>query len=216
MYLRSSRRGRTHYEKIIDKFLLLVLIDDIDTGVGDTKLQKLAYLSERDMNLQGRKGFTYNFIRMPYGPFSRDLENDVKDLEFCGVITRMSHIVAPRGRTILKTFHHILEDNQLFYYNITNVNQKYSKIPRDELVDYVHGLPNPVTPSLTIENTKQGSYILKRIKDAHGVRSFVIDESDLASLEIYFDPKTLGSVISSLREAKNTPSVKLSDVLDIV
>jgi hypothetical protein len=69
-----------------------------------------------------------------------------------------------------------------------------------------------VTPTLTIENTKQGSYILKRIKDAHRARGFVLDESDLASLEIYFDPKTLGSVLSSLREAKNTPSVKLSDV----
>ena len=215
MYLQKSKRGRTLEEKIIDKFLLLVLVDDIDEGIGDTKIQKLAYLSERIMNIQNYKGFNYNFIRMPYGPFSRDLENDIKDLESCGVITHLSHVVAPRGRRVLKSFTHLILENHKILDTIRNVNRKYSQIPRDDLVDYVHSLPNPIRPSITINDTKHGSYILKKIRGPYSL-TFTIDESDMASLEIYLDPKTLGSVLSSLREAKNTPSVKFNDVLDIV
>ena len=216
MYIRSPKRGRTLEEGLVDKFLLLYLINNVEEGIGDTKIQKLAFLSEFNMNLQGRKGFNYNFIKMPYGPFSPDLDKDIKDLEKCDLITGYAHTITPKGIQILKIFHHLIENNQHIIDKIRDINRKYSRIPRNELVDYVHNLPNPVYPSITIDKSRHGSYLLKRIRLAFARRAFKIDESDIASLEIFFDPQTLGSVINSLKEANTKPSVKLSDVLEIV
>jgi uncharacterized protein YwgA len=216
MYTQSPKRGRTLKEQIIDKFLLVYLIADVREGVGDTKLQKLAYLSELNMILQGRKGFNYNFIRMRWGPFSPDLEKDTKDLVNCGAITGFAHALAPRGRKVLEMFEHLLEPNKHIFNKIREVNKIYAQMSRDELVNYVHSMPNPIRPSISIDNTRHGSYILKRQRMAFTDRTFQIEESDIASLEIFLDPTNLGSLISSLKEAKTKPSVKLADVFDFV
>jgi len=216
MYSKSSKRGRTLEDRITDKFLLLYLIDDVESGVGDTKLQKLAFLSELDMILQGRKGFNYNFFKMPFGPYSGELKKDVADLTKCGIITHLSHASTRRGQKILEAFNHLLENNSDIISKIQGVNKFHAHLERDFLVDKVHEMPNPMRPSISIDKTKHGTYLLKRMKLAFIDRIFQISESDIASLEIVFDPEYMGSLVSSLQEAKTTPSAKFSDVLEIV
>lgn len=70
--------GRNVREVLTDRLLLLWLIYDAmhHKRFGNTKAQKLAYLSEKLM-IDGReKGFNYDFIKLPFGPFSEDLEKD--------------------------------------------------------------------------------------------------------------------------------------------
>ena len=65
--------------EVINKLLLLYLIERARNYGGifeDTRLQKLVFLSERSMLGRGLRGFTYVFIRLLYGPFSRELDND--------------------------------------------------------------------------------------------------------------------------------------------
>lgn len=45
--------------------------------VSDVKLQHLVFLSELQMLGKGLRGFHYDFMRYPYGVFSKDLDNDL-------------------------------------------------------------------------------------------------------------------------------------------
>jgi len=212
----GHKRERTAEERITDRFLLLYLIQDIGVGLGDTKLQKLAYLSEMEMNLQGFKGLNFNFIRMPYGPYSSELKKDIDALVESGVISGYAHKTTHFGKRILDAFGHLIENNSILIKKIQEINRKFAHIPRDELVDIVHNMCNPERPWLTIDDTRHGSYILKRKKLWHKDRVFKLTESDVASLEIYFNHGAFNSLRLSLDEAKTKPAVSLSDVSNFV
>lgn len=217
--IKSSWRagsGRTPEGRIEDKFLVLYTIDDANIGVGDTVLQKLTFLSAVRMQEQRHKGFNYAYIKMDYGPYSSELTNDVTELERSNIITPFAHNVGSNGRYILENFSHIIEQNRLITEEIRAVNRRYAHIPRDELVAHVHQMKNPIRPNITIHETRDRSYILRRPQGWNRDKEFNISENDIASLEIYFNPKNLHALAKSLREAKSNPSVTLSEVLNDV
>lgn len=202
MYVRSSRRGRTLEEVMTDKLLLLYLLNDANRRIGVTKVHKLTFLSERDMKLQGEKGFNFNFIKLEWGPYSSDLKGDLKELEDCNIISGSSHLPTKHGRLILENFQYILERNHSILRKIQDVNREYAHVDRDRLVKIVHGMINPERPWMTIHNTPSRSYILKRLKIAYENRAIQLTESEIASLEIYFEPELFDSLKSALEEAK--------------
>lgn len=216
MFIGSLRRERTLKERITDWFLLLYLLNDAKIGLGDTKVHKLVYLSELDMKLQGYKGFNFNFIKLPFGPFSSDLKKDTSDMVDSWLITDYAHKTTSFGKTILKNFDHLLKDNSVFAEKIHEINGTFAGVPRDELVTLVHNMKNPEKPWLTIDETRRGSYILRRMKLCHKDRAFKISESDIASLEIYFNPRMFAALKMSLQEAKSESAIKLSEVADVV
>ncbi|MFA5364586.1 MAG: hypothetical protein WC325_05325 [Candidatus Bathyarchaeia archaeon] len=215
-FRRGQKRERTTEERITDRMLLLYLIKDAGIGLGKTKLQKLAYLSELEMNVQGFKGLNFNFIKMPFGPFSSELEKELETMTESNILSGSGHKLTEVGKTILDNFQHIIESNPVLIEKIQRINREYAQIPRDELVDIVHKMCNPIRPWLTIEDTQHGSYLLKRMKIWHEDRVFKLSQSDIASLEIYFDPDALESLRSSLSEAKTKPAVAFNEVPDCV
>ncbi|MCW4049132.1 MAG: hypothetical protein NWE89_05280 [Candidatus Bathyarchaeota archaeon] len=214
--MRIKRGGRTPEERIVDKFLVLYTIADSGQGVGDTILQKLTFLSSKEMQGQGYKGFNYAFIKLHYGPFSSELQNDVSELENAHMISPLAHNATPFGLKVLDAFSHIFDQNSIITDKIKRTNRKYAHIPRDELVDLVHRMKNPVYPRVTIHNTDPKRYVLRRPTIWDPDREFKISEEDLASLEIYLNPKALSSLVKSVHSAKSKPSIKLSDVLENV
>lgn len=202
MFVKSSRRGRTLEEVFTDKFLLLYLLSDANRRMGVTKIHKLTFLSERDMKLQGEKGFNFNFIKLEWGPYSSDLKKDIEEFKDCGIINVSTHMPTKHGRLILENFQHILEKNQSIVRKIQHVNSEYAHIDRDRLVKIVHSMINPERPWMTIHNTPSRSYILKRLKIAHENRAIQLTDSEIASLEIYFEPELFASLRSALEEAK--------------
>ncbi len=211
----GQKRDRTLEERITDRFLLLYLIHDAGEVLGKTKLQKLAYLSEFEMNTQGFKGLNFNFIKMPYGPYSSELEKDRELLINSHIISRQVHVPTQFGRMVLNNFQHLIQNNPVLTEKIQKVNREYAHIPRDELVDIVHEMCNPMRPWSTINESRHGSYLLKRIKIWHKDRVFKLSESDIASLEIYFSPTAFDSLKLSLNEAKTKPAVNLRDVKNL-
>jgi hypothetical protein len=66
---------------IIDRALLIYVLHLSESKefsmVSDVKLQHLVFLAELQMLGKGLRGFHYEFMRYPYGVFSRDLDNDL-------------------------------------------------------------------------------------------------------------------------------------------
>jgi len=208
MRVRGSRRGRTPEEVLIDRFLLLYLLNQVPEGIGDTALQKLGYLSQFEMHKQGHKGFNYTFIKLPYGPYSEDLSRDVEDLQAKRIITGFKHKPTMKGCNILNNFNHLIDQNITLTDKIKRVNISYSRYDRDTLVDIVHKMCNPNNPRYTIHETRQGSYILKRPLMWDEKLEFKVTESDIASLELYFEPSDYSSVVESMQEAQEKPAIK--------
>lgn len=203
---------RTEEEQITDQFLLLFLINDADIGVGDTKLQKLTYLSEVEMYAQGEKGLNFNFIKMPFGPFSSELKEDAKQLVKSNIITDYSHKSTDFGKLILRNFQQLIDNNSEIICKIRQTNTANKNLERDNIVDVVHQMRNPLRPWQTIDDTKHGNYILKRMKTWEKKKAFKLTKSDIASLEIYFNFKTFNSLRHSLYDARTTPAINLRDV----
>jgi uncharacterized protein YwgA len=203
---------RTELEQLTDQFLLLYLVDDAKVGLGNIKLQKIAYLSELEMNSQGTKGLNYNFIKKQFGPYSLELKTDVNKLVNANVITDTIHQSTDFGKSILKNFQNIIDDNCEIMIDIQNANSN-KNLRKDVLVETVHEMHNPLKPEQTIDETQYDYYILKRMKKWQKEKAFRISKSDVASLEIYFDFKTYYSLTMSLAVAKTTPAIKLRDVV---
>ena len=65
----------------IDRTLLIYVLHLAESKefsmVSDVKLQHLVFLAELQMLGKGLRGFHYEFMRYPYGVFSKDLDNDL-------------------------------------------------------------------------------------------------------------------------------------------
>ena len=72
---------RKPQEIAIDRTLLIFLLHSIQQQefemVSDVKLQQMVFLCELQMLGKGLRGFHYDFMRYPYGAFSKDLDNDL-------------------------------------------------------------------------------------------------------------------------------------------
>jgi hypothetical protein len=207
MTLKFSPGGRTDEEKIVDRLLVLYTLTDCPNEIGDTVLQKLTFLSSLDLKLQGEKGFNYNYIKLSWGPYSPDLAKDIDDLIKCGLVTDKVHSLTPFGVQLMEFIKPIIERNLHITRKIHEVNEKYCMIPREDLVHMVHAMKNPERPRFTIHETKDGSYILKRQKIWVADREFNISESELASLEILLDLENMDALNTSIREAREKPSI---------
>ncbi len=77
----SGRRMRTPHDITIDRALLVHALRVVEehawSMVSDVKVQQLIFLAELQMLGQGVRGLHYEFMRFPYGAFSKDLDNDL-------------------------------------------------------------------------------------------------------------------------------------------
>ena len=72
---------RKPQEITIDRTLLIFVLHRSEfkgfSIISDVKLQHLVFLAELQMLGKGLRGFHYEFMRYPYGVFSKDLDNDL-------------------------------------------------------------------------------------------------------------------------------------------
>jgi uncharacterized protein YwgA len=144
--------ARTPLEVLCDRVLLLWLIYDAMKYklFGETKVQKLTFLAEWQMLDKREKGFNYNFIRLTFGPYSGDLEKDIKWLEGSNLVKLVSvnektRIFKPTesGERILTVFHDLFHRNKIFTEKIAAINSKFAGLTLDELLKFVYSLPHP-------------------------------------------------------------------------
>src|SRR3990170_836132 len=163
--------SRTPKEALSDRLLLLWLLYDAMNfkAVGDTKAHKLAYLSELNMKQDKEKGFNYDFKKLPYGPYSDQLQKDADCLEEQKLID--SHPFeegkifqdARFGKKLLSDFSALFIRNNRFTQKIFAVNSKYARLNTFQLVEEVHQQGHPDLESVKIDDLEIGEIILYRL-----------------------------------------------------
>jgi len=212
---------RTLREILADRLLLLWLLYDamLRKHFGETKIQKLAFLSEWKMIDNLEKGFNYKFIRLTFGPFSRDVEKDVEWLEVENLveaipISEKGRVFRPTrfGNKILKDFRELFRRNRLFTRRIAEINRKYATMRLQELVDYVYSLPHPCMKGRTIGELKPGTQLLYKLEQEKAIEIFTITPEELATLDIYLDDESYRSAMQASEGAKRKPLLSLDEV----
>ena len=212
---------RTLQEILADRLLLLWLLYDAmwHKHFGETKVQKLAFLSEWKMIDNLEKGFNYKFIRLTFGPFSRDVEKDVEWLEVENLveaipISEKGRVFRPTrsGNKILKDFRELFRRNSLFTRRIAEINREYARMPLQELVDFVYSLPHPYMKDRTIGELKPGTQLLYKLEEEKARETFKITPEELATLDIYLSDESYRSVMQASESAKRKPLLSLDEV----
>lgn len=213
--------GRSAQEVLADRLLLLWLIYDAMgyKRFGGTKAQKLAYLSEKQMIDNKKKGFNYDFIKLPFGPFSEDLEKDIQWLLEQKLIEAIQISEEARifsetrfGCKFLNDFYELFKRNNLFTVVIAEINRKFAPKNAQEIVDYVHSLPHPYVKGRTIDDLKLGTKILYKMDEKKAKITFNITPEELATLDIYLDGESYKSAMEASESAKKKPLLSFDEV----
>lgn len=213
--------ARNLQEVLADRLLLLWLLYDAINykRFGETKVQKLVFLSEWKMIDNFEKGFNYRFIRLTFGAFSRDVEKDVKWLEdqqlVEGIpISEKAKIFRQTrfGNKLFRDFREIFQRNTIFTRRMAEVNRKFARKRLQELVDYVYSLPHPYVEGLTILKAEPGQQLLYKLNEKKAKETFKITPEELATLDIYFDNENYRSLMRASESAKRKPLLTLEEV----
>jgi hypothetical protein len=211
---------RTLNETLSDRLLLLWLLYDAMNvkAIGDTKAHKLGYLSELSMNSNLEKGFNYNFIKLPYGPYSEQLQKDADWLEEQKLIDSCPYgdgkmFQSSRfGRKLLSDFSEMFIRNNIFTRKIFAVNRKYAPLNTYQLVDAVHQQELPEAEGVKIDELEIGEVVLYRLSSEKAKAEFDITPEELATLEVYLDDDAYRSTMHAFESAKRKPLLRMDEV----
>lgn len=207
-------------EILSDRLLLLWLLYDAMkfSAIGDTKAHKLGYLSELSMISDLEKGFNYNFIKLPYGPYSDELQKDADWLEEQKLVNSRPYGEGKMfqnsryGRKLLGDFSEMFVRNKIFTQKIFTVNSKYAPLNTYQLVEAIHQQAHPYEESVKIDELEIGEVIIFKLSSEKAKVEFNILPEELATLEVYLDDENYESVIHASESAKRKPLLSMDEV----
>ena len=200
---------RTNKEKIIDIFLTLYLLDDLyqqknTSFIGKVKMQKLVFLSEKDMIDQREKGFNFDFIRLDYGPYSAELETDRKKLVAMGYLFNEKLTPTSEAQSLIQEFRGLIDRNSTIIAKIRENNSIYGGYSPFALKIMVHRMPWGAEGK-TIHDLDLTTPMLYTLNPSKAKIKFEITKGELEDLSMNLEPeicRILESANNDMREGR--------------
>ncbi len=186
-------------------------------AAGDTKAHKLAYLAQLEMTKQQEKGLSYDFKKLPFGPYSDELQADVDWLEEQQLVESKPFgdgklfSDSKFGTKLLSDFCEMYIRNSEFTRKIYAINCKYASYTTYQLVDVVHRLQHPYK-NMTIDEAPLNDWILCSLPSDSAKLEFTITPEELATLEVYLDDESYRSATSACYFAQRKRLLSLDEV----
>ena len=206
--------GREPLEKLADHLLLLYLIDranQVEALAGNTKLQKLVYLAERNMLGRKLKGFNFYFHKFDYGPYSEELRDDSSHLREMDLLKKRRWTLTKDGCVILNSFPELWERNKAIVTQIDSI-AKFSEWSLSKLKDYVYDQPHPWLKGKTIRSVPKFTPILRKIKRENAEEEFVITPSEIETIDILLDKEHYSDLLDPKDENEDEKSIPFPGV----
>lgn len=126
--------------QVLNRLLLLKLVDVAQGVNGATRLQKIVFQAEQEGRNKDIPIFNYKFIRWHYGPYSRELVADLIFLEKQELLEKDSNnsfYLSDKGKQLLEKGKRILEslnNDNLIRSTVKELNE----LPLNDLLDEVY------------------------------------------------------------------------------
>ncbi|MGZ4929191.1 MAG: type II toxin-antitoxin system antitoxin SocA domain-containing protein [Halobacteriota archaeon] len=210
-----ERKPSKRRDILSDRFLLAYLIYRArGQDLGKTKIQKLVYLIESELAERSVKTFDYNFERNHFGPFAREINDDLKELVACDVLTtkiihksrrRTANIyeVTENGREIVEGCQALFEDNKELIDEIDKVLQKYDLQTLDDIKSTIYERKIELAQGLTkIKGIREGTKLNANVPEADSKNKLTMDEDWRETFCILFDKDECKSFNEGLKDAR--------------
>ena len=185
--------NRTKNEKFADIALLLYLIGLFRSKsglyLGVTKLDKLAFLSEKEMLDQKFRGFNYEFFKWHHGPLSTDIYTDLDVLRRSGFVSGKEDItLTTHGMEALRRLSPLFKEHKSVTTPIDAVTRRSAELTTQELTERVYGttVSYPMG-SKKIRDIPKGWSILSPPPPERVSATFTLNDSWVETLEIILD-----------------------------
>lgn len=196
-------------ERVGNNLLFLYLVGETSKAgeVEDNfKAQKLVFLSEKQLIQRKLKAFNYTFLRWHRGPYCKDLANDIKRLQKAGLLRKDGEriVLTDFGRGVLQHFGDVLARQATFTEPIKKVAQEYGPIAPDDLKERVYDMSifvPKIRRVMKIRDIEEKSLILFKMSEGKAKKSFTLDESSQATLELVFNKEAQDSLRMAQRDA---------------
>lgn len=209
-------RVRDTNEEIIDKVLLLYLINEVNKQgelSGITKLMKLLFFAEKEMVKNKVKGFNYNFYKWHLGPFTSEVYRDLDYLTENELVTEHETIeLTDRGKALLKGVTYLLDENRDILTYIDNVARNHANEWASTLMDLAYETKVEIIPSKTLAKVREipnGSYLVTKLSEIEANKVFEIDRGWLETFDTLFDKEEYNSLMEAMESARTNESKKV-------
>lgn len=200
----ENQEDRNSKEATIDRFLLMLLISYANRNKslwGKTKLEKLLYCSQYSMMKTKIKGLNYYFYRWHYGPYSKQVYEDLAILSKCGLVTQRvdlgEMITTPQGLKILELFNDVINDNSDVRDILKETTYEYREYDADKIRDAVYNTIVYGTKNLYVRDVKLGDPLLYKLPENKAKNIFRINSGKLETLSILFMPEFCEQIIKA-------------------
>lgn len=154
---------------VLNRLLLLQLINKANGVNGATRIQKLVFDIESNGRDKGSTTFNYKFIRWHYGPYSSEIKDDLDFLVEKGLLSNNDnnnhYTITATGKELLKSSRarelislevNKLLDNTIKTYNEMSLEELLTKIYKAYNIDLAYNKGDIIHPIL---NEEIGEYV---------------------------------------------------------
>jgi uncharacterized protein YwgA len=196
------QRPRDANQVLGDRLLFLFALKESEQygSIRLIKMQKMFFYSEYLMNKRKERGFNLLFRRHKFGPYSDDLEKDMKDLasvQFIKIDDKSIEL-DEFGERILFEAEELLLSNKWLSETISQSAKKIVPMVNDSVLNFIYKLPVESKFGKTVEDIPDGGTIIRPLDDKISEKKFVLDEDWIETLDVLFDVKTTKNLLRIL------------------
>jgi uncharacterized protein YwgA len=188
--------------------------------LGKTKIQKLVYFVQSELGEQNIKTFDYDFEKWHWGPYAKEMSDDLKELRACNVITaKVSHRdrnrnsvfgrisefyeITENGKEIIEETRELFEENEELIQKIDEILLEYHKLPLTQIEDDVHNRRIDLGRGATrIKDLRNGTKLNVRVDTTDARNKLQMNDDWRETFCILFDRDECRSHNEALRDAR--------------
>lgn len=207
----SLAKPRSQDQILIDKYLLLLSVQESERfgWLRATKIQKVSFYAEYLMNKAGERASNLLFRRHNFGPYSDDLERDLKGLlSYDYMAVERGNIgLDELGERVLRDTKELIQRNKWVVRPVVEAAKKIAPLNTDEALDFVYKLPLKSRWGDTVEDVPDGATIVKPLDEGQAKQVFSLNADELETLDVLLDPDTAIRIYSIVDKQSRAPLV---------
>lgn len=207
--------ARTSKEKTIDRLLTLYFVNECYKthnlgSLSETKLQKLVFLSEKELIDRRIRALNYRFVKLLFPTFSLELRTDLKNFVKSRFLRGPWFERTNKLKMILEDFSDVFRRNRSSINVIDEVLSTYANIRTTRLTNMVHRMR--WTKRKTIGDLAMGAPLLYPLKYERARQIFKITDDELEDLEICLNPKISKELDQAFDEVRRRKMLRHEEV----